>query len=127
MQRFAHSSIRPFVNSHISTFSHYLYPVHLLEDLGLLAADLEAHLEADLAEFRRDVLEGTATFREIDDHHHVEVVLHDRLRDVEDVDLGLGEIGAGLCENAHRVLADDGDDCLLLCLHVQSLKSGVEK
>ena len=87
--------------------------MHLLEDLGLLAADLEAHAAADLAEFGGDVLEGRAALREVDDHHHVEIVLDDGLRDVEDVDLRLREMRAGLGEDAHGILAHYGYDCFL--------------
>ena len=85
--------------------------MHLLEDLGLLAADLEAHAAADLAEFGGNVLEGRAALREVDDHHHVEVVLDDGLRDVEDVDFRLREVRAGPGENAHGILAHYGYDC----------------
>ena len=87
--------------------------MHLLEDLGLLAADLEAHAAADLAEFGGDVLEWLAALRDIDDHHHVEVVLDNGLRDVEDVDLGLREMRAGLGKNAHGVFSDNCYYCFL--------------
>ena len=86
--------------------------MHLLEDLGLLAADLEPHLEPQLAEFRRDVLERLAALREIDDHHHVEVVLDDRLGNVENVDLRLGEIRARLGQDPDRILADNSNNGL---------------
>lgn len=85
--------------------------MHLLEDLGALEADLEAHVAAEFGEPRRDVLGRFAAGRAVDDHHHVEVVLHDGLRDVEDVDLRVREIRAGLGENTDRVLADDCYDC----------------
>ena len=93
--------------------------MHLLEDLGLLAADLEAHAAADLAEFGGNVLEGRAALREVNDHHHVEVVLNDGLRDVEDVDLRLREMRAGPGENADRVFSDN---CYYRFLHMLSVE-----
>ena len=81
--------------------------MHLLEDLSALEADLEPEIASELRESRGDVLGRLAALCAIDDHHHVEVVLHDRLRDVEDVDLRLREVRAGLGKDADRVLADD--------------------
>ena len=81
--------------------------MHAFEDLALLEADLETHVAAELRESSRDVLGRLAAGRAVDDHHHVEVVLHDGLRDVEDVDLRLREIGAGLGEDADRVFSNN--------------------
>ena len=79
--------------------------MHAFEDLALLEADLETHVAAELRESRRDVLGRLAAGRAVDDHHHVEVVLHDGLRDIEDVDLRLREIRAGLRQDADRVFS----------------------
>ena len=46
-------------------------------------------------------------------HHHVEISLHNRLRNVFDVYLVLCQIITYLCDNAHGVLAYDSDNCLL--------------
>ena len=43
---------------------------------------------------------------------HVEETAGDGLADVEDVDVVLGEVRAGLCENADSILTDDGNDNL---------------
>jgi len=47
--------------------------------------------------------------------HHVEVALHDRLRDILDVDPVIGKIRAYLRDNPHCILPDDGNDCLGSC------------
>lgn len=84
--------------------------MHLVENLALLAADLEAHVHAELRQFGTDLLKALRALRPVNDHHHVEVILNDSLRDVEDVDVGLGEIGGRLGNDADGVLADNGDD-----------------
>ena len=81
--------------------------MHLLEDLALLAADLEAHLEPDFAKLGGDVLEALAALRKIDDHHHVEVALDHGLRDVQDVDLRRGKVRAGLRQDTHGIFSND--------------------
>ena len=86
--------------------------MHLLKNLALLAADPHAHAGAELRELRAELVEGLLVFRRVDDHHHVEETACDGLADVEDVDMFLGEVGAGFRENADGVLTDDGDDNL---------------
>ena len=89
------------------------HPVHLLENLALLAADAEAHLGAELRELRPKPVEGLPGRGAVHDHHHVEVVLHDSLADVQDVYVGLVEVHGRLCDDAHDVLANDCDYYLL--------------
>ena len=101
------------INYHLPPTNHFtLHSVHLLEDLALLAADPHAHTGAELRELRAELVEGLLVLRRVDDHHHVEETAGDGLADVEDVDVFLGEVGAGLGENANGVLTDDGDDNL---------------
>ena len=84
--------------------------MHLLEDLGLLAADVHAHIGAEGREARGELVEGLAALRTVHDHHHVEESAHYGLGDVENVDVLLGEIGTGLGENPDGILANDGND-----------------
>ena len=86
--------------------------MHLLENLALLAANLHAHVGSEAGEFRAELVEGLLVLRRVDDHHHVEETAGDGLADVEDVDVFLGEVGAGFRENADGVLTDDGNDNL---------------
>ena len=86
--------------------------MHLLKNLALLAADLHTHAGAELRELRAKLVEGLLVLRRVDDHHHVEETAGDGLADVEDVDMFLGEVGAGLCENADSILTNDGNDNL---------------
>ena len=83
--------------------------MHLLEYLALLAADAHAHGQAELGEFRADPVERLPALGGVDDHHHVEVAAGDGLADVKDVDVLLGEVRAGLRENADGILAHDSD------------------
>lgn len=84
--------------------------MHLLEDLRLLAADFETHLHAEFGHFSANLLKGLLALRAVDNHHHVKVILHDRLRDVEDIDVRFSKIRGSLGDNADSVLTDDGDD-----------------
>jgi hypothetical protein len=84
--------------------------MHLLENFSLLATDLESELQPEPRELRTEFLKRLAAFADIDDHHHVEVFLDDSLGDIQDIDVILGEMGAGLCENTHSIPADDGYD-----------------
>ena len=84
--------------------------MHLLENFSLLAADFEPHLEPELRKFAAQLLERLLAAADIHNHHHVEIILDDSLRDVEDIDVVLGEIRASLGENPHGILADYGND-----------------
>ena len=84
--------------------------MHLLEDLRLLAADFETHVHAEFGHFSANLLKGLLALRAVDNHHHVKVILHDRLRDVEDIDVRFSKIRGSLGDNADSVLTDDGDD-----------------
>ena len=87
--------------------------MHLLEYLGLLAAYLEPHSDAELAKVRGDVLERLAALRAVGYHHHVEISPDDRLRDLQYVYSRLCEIRADSRQDANGVLADYGDYYLL--------------
>ena len=87
--------------------------MHFLEDFGLLATDAQADFRAEFGEFGADLVERLAAHREVHDHHHVEITADDGLRDVENVDFLLCEVRAGLGDDAHGILADDGDDDFL--------------
>lgn len=84
--------------------------MHLLEDLRLLAADFETHVHAELGHFSANLLKGLLALRAVDNHHHVKVILHDRLGDVEDIDVRFSKIRGSLGNNADSVLTDDSDD-----------------
>ena len=86
--------------------------MHLLENLALLAADAHAHAGSEAGELRAELVESFLVLRRVDDHHHVEETASDGLADVEDVDMFLGKVGAGLCENADSILTNDGNDNL---------------
>ena len=96
--------------------------MHLLEDLALLAADLQTHFETELRKLHAELVKRLLALAVVDDHHHVEVFLNDGLGDVENVDVVLGEERACLGENADDVLADDGDDCFFhMCLYYNKI------
>ena len=86
--------------------------MHLLENLALLAADPHAHAGSEASELGAELVEGLLVLRRVDDHHHVEETAGDGLADVENVDMFLGEVGAGFRENANSILTDNGNDNL---------------
>jgi len=84
--------------------------MHLFEDLALLTAYLESDLHAELRHLATDLVECLLTKRKINNHHHVEITACDGLRDIQNVDVVLRQVHAGLRENADRVLADHRND-----------------
>lgn len=86
--------------------------MHLLENFALLAADPHAHAGSEAGELCAELVEGLLVLRRVDDHHHVEETAGYGLADVKDVDIFLGEVSAGFCENADSILTDDGNDNL---------------
>ena len=86
--------------------------MHLFENLALLAADLHAHAGAEAGELLAELVKRLFALARIGDHHHVEVSAGDGLGYVEDVDVALCEVRAGLGENADSILTDNGNDNL---------------
>ena len=84
-----------------------LYAVHLLEDLGLLAANLEPHRLTEFAQSGRNIFEALAAGCDVYNHHHVEILLDDSLGDIKNIDVVLREIGARLGDDADDVLTDN--------------------
>ena len=84
--------------------------MHLLENFSLLTADLQPEIQPEPGKFGAKLLERFAATADIDNHHHVEIVLDDGLGYVKNVDVVLGEICAGLGKDTYSIFADDGYD-----------------
>lgn len=84
--------------------------MHLLEYFGLLTADMHTHIVAQLSHLLTYALKRLLAFRCIGDHHHIEVILHNRLRNVENVDFLFCKVSASFGENSNGILANDSND-----------------
>ena len=81
--------------------------MHRVEDVLALDADLQAVALALGGQLPGQVGEGLGAGRGVHQHYHGEVVLQDRLADVQHVYAALGEQLADEGDNAHAVLTDD--------------------
>ena len=85
--------------------------MHLIEDVLQLALHLHACVDAQFAQFCRDSVKWLLALSHVNNHHHVEILLHDSLRNVEDVYLIVCQIGADLSNDTHRILAHNCNNC----------------
>ena len=74
--------------------------MHGFEDLFALALDDDTDVRAELLQAVRDLRKGQIRAVRVDDHHHVEISLHDSLRDIQYVQSVISEICAYLCYDA---------------------------
>ncbi len=79
--------------------------VHFIKYILQLALHLHTGVLANLGEFIAQYVEGFDGLGQIDNHHHVEILLHDGLGNIKDIDLVVCQIGADLGDDAHGVLA----------------------
>ena len=84
--------------------------MHGVEDIFPLNADVYAEARAFRVQNRGDFAERNARFLDIHEHDHGEHAAQNGLGDVEDVDIDGGESNADARDDAHAVVADDGDD-----------------
>ena len=79
--------------------------VHHVEDFLTLAFYLNADALAELIEFIGNSFERCVHLTHVDNHHHVEILLHDSLRNVEDVYIVVCKISAHFSNDTLGVLA----------------------
>ena len=84
--------------------------MHGVEDVFPLNANGHAEALAFRIQNAGNLAEGYACVLDIDQHDHREHSAEDGLGDVEDVDVDACESNADSRDDAHAVLADDGDD-----------------
>ena len=97
-----------------------LNSMHLIEDVLQLALHLHACVDAQFAQFSRDIVKRLLALSHVNYHHHVEILLHDSLRNVEDVYLIVCQIGADLSNDTHRILAHNCNNCSCHILFVNT-------
>jgi len=88
----------------------YLDTVHFFEDLFSLAFDVNANFLTDLFKIAGHVAKGNARISGINDHHHIEVPLNDRLGYILDINLIIRQISTYFCDDADGIFSNDGDD-----------------
>jgi hypothetical protein len=84
--------------------------MHGVEDIFPLNADVYAEPLAFLVQNRGDVAKGYACFLDVHEHDHGEHAAEDGLGNIQNVDVDSSEGDADSRDNAHAVVADDGDD-----------------
>ena len=84
--------------------------MHGVKDIFPLNADIHAKPFAFPVERRGNLGKGRGSVRKIDEHDHGEHSAEDCLRDIQNVDVDAGEGNADSRDDAHAVVADDGDD-----------------
>ena len=79
--------------------------MHLVENVLELALYLDSHGLSEGSEVVGCVGDVFLTFGDVNNHHHVEEILNDGLRDVEDVDFVVGKVCAYLCNDTHGIFS----------------------
>ena len=87
-----------------------LNAVHGVEDILTLGVDDQVPLSARGLQRGDQLGKGQVGVGGVHQHDHGEVVLQDSLADVQHIDVVFGQQGAYRGDDAHLVLADDGDD-----------------
>ena len=85
--------------------------MHLRKYFLFLTEDPDADLLPDLRKTAGKLAVGLRGAGYVHDHHHVEEAVHDRLGNVQDIDLIVGEIGADAGDDADSIFSGDCDDC----------------
>ena len=84
--------------------------MHYIKYLLALALNLHAYALSKLCKFIGCLNERLLHFGHVDNHHHVEILLYDGLRYVEDVDIVVGKIGTHFSNDTLGVLAYYSND-----------------
>ena len=85
--------------------------MHDVEDILMHGLDDETGVFADIAHFVNKFGEVDVQLIDIDEHNHREIILEDTLGDVDDVGAVICAAVCNFCDDAHRVLTGDGDNC----------------
>lgn len=84
--------------------------MHHFEDVFVLECDIKFHVFGDFVELGLDFFHVDGRVGDVDGHGHDEVLGHDALADVDDVDVGFGHGVGDARDDADPVGARDGDD-----------------
>ena len=79
--------------------------MHYIKYLLSLAFHLHAYALAKLGKFVGSLNEWFLHFCHINNHHHVEILLHDGLRDVKNVDIVVSKLSTHFSNDTLGVLA----------------------
>ena len=82
------------------------YPVHRLKDFFPLDVDVQGAFLALLLQPVRKLVKRQGTGLQIHQHDHREILLHQRLADVEDVDVPVGKQRRHIGGDAARILGE---------------------
>jgi len=106
--------------------NHWLYvlsenicldSVHTGKNLFSLTENLYADLLSQLVQLMRHIIKGCLGTGNIHDHHHIEIFLQDRLRDVKNVHVVVSQIITRFCNDTDAVLSNDSNNNLTHSFH----------
>ena len=84
--------------------------MHFGKNVFTLTSDPDPDLRTELVKVSHHLSEWLRRAARIDDHHHIEVSLHDGLGDILHIDLVAGKVRADSGNDSHRVFPDYGYD-----------------
>lgn len=89
--------------------------MHHLEDVFVLEGDVEVQLFGDFCQLLLHLIHIGGGLCDVAGHGHNEIVFHDALADVDDIDICLGHCDADTCDDADFVPAGYGNNANLPC------------
>ena len=87
--------------------------MHHLEDIFMLEGDVQVHVFAELGKLLVQFVHIDGRLGNIAGHRHYEVLFHNPLADIDDIDVGFGHDGADAGDDADLVFSGYGDDAYL--------------
>lgn len=84
--------------------------MHHFEDSLVLESDLKSKCGCQSVEFGLDFLHACGCLGDVTSHRHHEILVHDLLADIDDVDIGLGHYAADFGDDPHAVFSDHGQN-----------------
>ena len=88
-------------------FNHFIIPpsdpVHRVKDIHPLHVDCHVHRFADRLQPAVDFLKVHSCPVQVHDHHHREITVQNRLRDIQNIDVHFAEFCGHACDNARCV------------------------
>ena len=84
--------------------------MHHFENIFVLEGDVKIHVFGDFLELLLDIWQVDNRIGDIAGQAHHEIFVHDLLADVDDVDIGPGHGVGDTGDDAHLVLAGNGQD-----------------
>ena len=87
--------------------------MHHLKNIFMLEGDVQVHVFAEFGKLFVQFVHVGGRIRYIAGHRHYEVLFHNPLADIDDIDVGFGHNGADAGDDAHLIDAGNGHNANL--------------